>query len=332
MTKVKFYALCSRGIEVTKRHLRTIPKQDLHIVINTLDSEYEKKAVEFCKSNSIEYTVTKSDGTAATGKNSVLDIIANSEYSHGVMIDGDDFITDFGYKVYKKAVKLNPKIDVIAIENQYGLDPHPALVAQFDPKKFKGFINTNPENIPPVGIRPFARAGLYFSDSIKDQSEILWKWMQFVRKYIHINETHLRVVLLSKEVASQVRFNSDFIVAEDTIFYLDCKQLFASNKIVMRHIDDTVPTYVYDRRVNGVCNAETYKDDLAFDKKEWTLKMVSEYDKREKENNVSTKKVPILSIGNSFSNDIMFNKDYYPDALSLPNLYFNANQLLTLEE
>jgi hypothetical protein len=135
MTKVKFYALCSRGIEVTKRHLRTIPKQDLHIVINTLDSEYEKKAVEFCKSNSIEYTVTKSDGTAATGKNSVLDIIANSEYSHGVMIDGDDFITDFGYKVYKKAVKLNPKIDVIAIENQYGLDPHPALVAQFDPKK-----------------------------------------------------------------------------------------------------------------------------------------------------------------------------------------------------
>jgi hypothetical protein len=100
----------------------------------------------------------------------------------------------------------------------------------------------------------------------------------------------------------------------------------------MRHIDDTVPTYVYDRRVNGVCNAETYKDDLAFDKKEWTLKMVSEYDKREKENNVSTKKVPILSIGNSFSNDIMFNKDYYPDALSLPNLYFNANQLLTLEE
>ena len=38
---VKFYALCCRNTEALKRHIETIPKEDLIVIINTLDSDFE---------------------------------------------------------------------------------------------------------------------------------------------------------------------------------------------------------------------------------------------------------------------------------------------------
>ena len=71
---LKFYALCSKNLLATQRHEQTIPKEDLHIVINSLDGDYVNTAVDYCVSANIEYSVTVSDGTPATGKNSVFDI------------------------------------------------------------------------------------------------------------------------------------------------------------------------------------------------------------------------------------------------------------------
>ena len=41
---VKFYALCCRNTEALKRHIETIPKEDLIVIINTLDSDFETDA------------------------------------------------------------------------------------------------------------------------------------------------------------------------------------------------------------------------------------------------------------------------------------------------
>ena len=79
MTKLKYYALCSRNLYLTKRHLAKIPKEDLVIVLNSLNEQYLSEAESWCIENSVEYYITKSDGTPATGKNSVFDLFLKSD-------------------------------------------------------------------------------------------------------------------------------------------------------------------------------------------------------------------------------------------------------------
>ena len=70
--KLKYYVLTSNHFQFLKRHISeeysNIPKEDLVVVINTLDEDYLMMAKGFCIHKEIEYYVTESDGTPATGK------------------------------------------------------------------------------------------------------------------------------------------------------------------------------------------------------------------------------------------------------------------------
>ena len=96
MGKLKFYALCSRNTRALSRHARKdrsgIPREDLVIVLNTLDKDFKEEAIEWCDKNDVEYVVTESDGTPSTGKNSVLDLFLKSDNDYMVLIDGDDLL------------------------------------------------------------------------------------------------------------------------------------------------------------------------------------------------------------------------------------------------
>jgi ribosomal protein L7Ae-like RNA K-turn-binding protein len=78
MDKVKFYALVCRNMKAVTRHVKTIAKEDLVIVINSLDEDFVSDASTYCAKNEIEYYITASDGTPSKGKNSVLDLFAES--------------------------------------------------------------------------------------------------------------------------------------------------------------------------------------------------------------------------------------------------------------
>jgi hypothetical protein len=122
MASIKFYALCSENMYALKRHQKTIPKTDLMIILNSMNSQFIKEASSYCKKEGIDFKVTKSDRTPATGKNSVLDEFKSSEHDFMVLIDGDDFLTPHGVFTYKQIADMKSPPDVLALECQYGIN------------------------------------------------------------------------------------------------------------------------------------------------------------------------------------------------------------------
>lgn len=116
---MKFYILVNRKLEYLKDHLKTIPRSDQVVVINSLDNDFIDQASAYCQEMSIEYYVTESDGTAATGKNSVMKLFLESDNEYMVQVDGDDKITDYGYKAYKALSRHKNPPDLVVIRNQF---------------------------------------------------------------------------------------------------------------------------------------------------------------------------------------------------------------------
>lgn len=290
MTKLKFYALCSRNIWALKRHERTIPKNELVIVINTLDKSFEKEAVTYCIENNIEHYVTFSDGTATTGKNSLFKIFEESDNDYMVQIDGDDFITEHGYFVYSEIAKLESPPDVVGIEYMYGLTPSVEYYASLSLEEFRNrkLPVADIDKIPSMGIRCFYRPN-YASKKAKD--ELCDTWQALSSKYISPHETHIRITFLSKKAVKGRKW-PELKVGEDTVFYLENKNLFMEGELSLVHLSEELPTYVYDTRVDGVCEQES----RAEQKGAWMRKLVSTMKDMEKEGKLHEKSVPKIKL------------------------------------
>ena len=270
---LKFYVLCSKNLKATQRHERTIPKEDLHIVINSEDGDYVNSAIDYCVSANIEYTVTTSDGTPATGKNSVFDVFTSSNNDHMVLVDGDDFITPHGVWLYKQLAASNTCPDVVAIEYQYGIyadrgyhTPH-----HYDP--YVGCSDKNDhDQIQGFGTRCFLQPFSYWEKAINGRlidtsngtnyaqhlSDVHERWANYAYRYINNWETHCRVVLYS-QAAAAFRFDTDLLIGEDTLQYFVLKHEHVNGRLNMKVLNDRYPTYVYDTRVGGVCADQHYR-------------------------------------------------------------------------
>lgn len=364
MKKVKFYALCCRNIFALKRHQKTIPIEDLVIVINTLNDSFRKEAVAYCQEQGIEYYVTESNGGPSKGKNSVLDLFEQSDNDYMVLVDGDDFITPHGVWTYKELAQSEQCPDVVALEHQYAIRPdwgYTLEVQHFkneDDHKFASRVDlgvTKQERLDPDKTYGMIDLAFYHNDwywnearngrIIKkyegnnhsiDLSNIHQRWAIHVNKYISEKENHLRLTFFSKKItADKYRFNLDFTVGEDTLFYLDLKKAHLDGKIVMRHLFDRYPTYIYDTRIGGVVleqkdvggapGTQDYGWYL------WLKKLTEEYDRYEQNGIMSTEKIPRLNIRTYVWEDPNWNpetdpepyydikwpKDYKPDVCGL---------------
>jgi len=291
---IKFYVLCSKNLLALKKHERFIPKEDLFIVINSLNGSFIREAAMYCDEAGIEYAVTQSDGTPATGKNSLLDIFEASPYDYAVMVDGDDFLTPHGVITYKHIAQQEEAIDVLALECQYGLIPAAGNFTNDFTQELRDVID--PDKITPSGGRLFYRPRDFWQTV---------EWGKYCIKYISSRENHLRVVMISKKAASLYRFDKEFLIGEDTLMYLNYKAEFAKRNLVMRHLFDEVPTYVYDTRIGGISAGESST-------LEWIHRLVDEFKRREACGLMFEKVVPRLNIE--------FPADYVPDLCDLPNL------------
>ena len=112
---MKFYILCSRDLFCLERQFDTIPKDQTVVVINSLDESYVVSAVSFCEDEQIEYYVTTSDGTPATGKNEALRLFLESDNEYSVHVDGDDVLTDYGVSLYNEVANRKNAPDCIAL-------------------------------------------------------------------------------------------------------------------------------------------------------------------------------------------------------------------------
>lgn len=86
----------------------------VHVVINSLDQNFIKNVVEFCELNNVRYSVTESDGTPSTGKNSVFEVFHNSEFTHMSQLDGDDFFYPTFLNQVEHHLTRYPNTDVLA--------------------------------------------------------------------------------------------------------------------------------------------------------------------------------------------------------------------------
>lgn len=323
-----------------KRHQRTIPVDEMTIVINTQDEDFKESAIAHCTANSIEYVVTESNGTASRGKNSVYDLFRASSYDYAVLIDGDDFITPHGVWAYKQIAQHSDEIDVLALEYQFGIwrengyDELLAITNPIVPGVSDPFLGcndrANPEKIHGHGVRCFLHTYDWWQRAINgtliakrndwsnDLSDTHKHWATHCYKYLSKWETHHRLVMFSKNAVSGYSYDPDFVVGEDTLLYLVYKDAHVRGNLKLRHLYDRYPTYVYDTRVPGVVeenkNIENDRGDEVGDYGWylWMKKLAEEYDVYEAAGKLHLDTVmPRIEVD--------FPEGYTPDVLGLVN-------------
>lgn len=360
MAKLKFYALVCRNMYALKRHQRTIPKEDLVIVINTRDKVFESEAMMYCLTEGIEYYITESNGTPSQGKNSVLDIFEKSDNDYMVLIDGDDFLTPHGVWTYKALANSEKPIDVVALKYQYGIQRengyNPTVAMLKTPAERSPLLgckdSTNPDTIHGNGTRCFLNSHEWWSLAIQGKlletnsadkhsvklNNVHTRWAIMCYAYIDKWETHLRLVFFSKKAIKGNRFDPNFHIGEDTLFYLSLKYQALQGNFVMKHLFDVLPTYVYDTRIAGVVAEERDKygepGTVDFGWYLWLKKLVEEYERYEMLGMMSSKTLPdvtvkthnmppqeakVLIIDDESYYDIIWPEDYRPDTLGLVN-------------
>ena len=354
MSSVKFYALCTRNMHAVRRHAKYIPKEDLCIIINTLDDSFATEAKEYCIAEGIESHITRSDGTAATGKNTFLDTFAASSNEYAVLIDGDDFLTPHGVWTYKQLAQSANPPDIAAIEYQYGLladTNYGGQVSDINPLSgvepedaynplLGSSDSTNPDKIKGWGFRCFlmdwnwwecakqGRAIFQFHENdafASDFSNTHKEWANHCYKYINNWETHCRLVWWSKAAAqNSLRFDPTYIVGEDTVLYFEYKHEHLQNNLVMKHLFDRWPTYVYDCRIDGVVAKERLSDarDRAWNR--WLKKLNTKYNELESQGKMHEDVLPKVTVCTDrnapdadLSSDIVWPEGYKPDILNL---------------
>lgn len=307
---LRYYVLCCRNMKAFKRHFGIIPNDQLTVVINTLDREFETEAVAFCQSKSVECVVTESNGTASQGKNSVIDLFLASDYDHFVLVDGDDYLTPHGVWTYKYISEMENPPDVVALEYQYGIWRESGYGFSFyenlmtDSKilcnPYLGCIDRNdPTKVMGHGARVFLQPKRWWERAVEGTlvyvppgpegfshrlNNAHKRWANLAYKYISNWETHYRIVFCSRKACEGFRYKADFNVGEDTILYLEYKHAHLNGDLVLNHLYDRYPTYVYDTRVDGVVFEERDKDNI-IDKGwcQWLEKLSDHFELMEKE-------------------------------------------------
>jgi len=299
MTKLKYYALCSRNLYLTKRHLAKIPKEDLVIVLNSLNEQYLSQAQSWCIENSVEYYITKSDGTPATGKNSVFDLFLKSDNDYMVLIDGDDYITPHGLRVYNIIAQSETPPDAVALENQYAIIRDP-IIDKFVPEE----MELDYDRVNGRACRYFIESEDFWQAAISGNAIIINNEFtkkcsdahQKVYKYSYNNlngtESFLRITFYSK-VGAKYKMDSNFIIGEDLIHYFDIKNAFANGKLKLMHMDELYPSYVYDQRGPGIHIEHIQSGDEKW--LEWHQKLGNKLEKLDKEGKLTNIPVPKLT-------------------------------------
>ena len=249
--RVKFYVLTSQGLKDLERHnsseYSNIPIEDTVVIINSLDVNYVQQAESYCKKNELEYYITESNGTPAKGKNSVLDIFLASDNDYCVLVDGDDYLTPQGVKVYKDIAASKSPPDAVCLKNQ---------VSMVDGKATKMFT-VNYKDL----IKDFCYERLKNEQGYDHQKALryaLWRQKYFItqKKYSEGNEIQCRVTWFSKE-AAKFKFDEDVKIGEDALQMLRLKHEALINTLKMYTYNENPITYIYNYTSFGVLSQET---------------------------------------------------------------------------
>lgn len=272
--KMKFYILTSSKLECIDTALNIIPKRDAVVVINSLYYPYVEEAKKYCQSKELEYYVTESDGTPATGKNAVLKLFLESDNDYMVHVDGDDLITPHGYRLYKAMAKHHLPPDMVVlyrqpqIKNMIDYDYCPAcrkvqlnkLLGHLAPIKSSSVFGSAwkisyPWDNSAVDIEEIDRQFIidYLKERfyIKDKTARRWaddriEFRDMMIKYSEAGEYMTRMVFLSRDIAKEMHYDPIITVGEDTVQFLKLKRLAVEEGKydILRRREKDYPTYI----------------------------------------------------------------------------------------
>ena len=253
--KLKFYVLTSTNYEALLRHndpeYSNIHKDDMVVVINSLDSAYIEQAKNYCIAKDIKYYITESNGSPAKGKNTLLDIFLESDDDFCVMVDGDDFLTPHGVWMYKHLAGLETPPDAVCLINQISLR----------------FVNDVLYFVNPMTVNYKELRNIDFYKEFKDDCGLSHEKSMYFEslqrrfyneqeQYSEGSEVHCRVTWLSKK-AAKFKFDEDLIIGEDTLQMLQLKHEALEGRLNFYSTDEQPATYIYDEREAGTVDIET---------------------------------------------------------------------------
>lgn len=233
----KFYVLWSRNVGLLHRATFDLPREKTVVIINTLDHEDEDAGVSFCKEHNIEYHVTESDGTPATGKNSLLEKFLESDNEYMVAIDGDDRLTPHGVYLYQELAKHPFAPDIVCLYRQLNES------------------NETPFDKSQTRIKRDLLMHMFTNHKHYNKSrEVAERWTNkrlefddFMYKHMEDGEFMCRLVFHSRYAASIMKYNNEIYVGEDTVQFLKLKKLAMNGKInMLRRKERENPTYIYN--------------------------------------------------------------------------------------
>lgn len=264
---LRFYILVSHTLHKVKRHFSYtgILPEEAMVVINTTNDIFFKQCSTWCDSKGIPWTRTKSDGTPATGKNSVLDLFIKSKDTYMIALDGDDYLTRYEYAYYKNILQQDNPPDSLCLFRQeaqiittFGqrfwtnnmtlpLD----LNKEIDIRKGHLISEVYANNMTEYYEQIYGNLEVYVEECLNHARQNLY----YVYKYYercNINgedraESHCRPVWFSKPAAKECKFPNNVPVGEDTLVYLQLKNGHFQGRIVTQLVDEFEhPTYLYD--------------------------------------------------------------------------------------
>lgn len=259
---IKYYILVSFDLVGLQRHLEIIPADEQVVIINTQDDNFCRLAEQHCQDNSIEYYVTESDGTPATGKNSVLEKFLESKNDYMVAIDGDDLLSGYGYRFYKhlSQQKSPPDMVVLYRQQQFALAPaHRQMdeTGEMIGKDWKNAVMVQSfpmdKSAPDFRLMDRTYYTWYFLNVLFKDREIAERWAEdrlyfdhIMNNYSEVHEYMCRMVFHSRKCAKQMQYDNRLTIGEDTVQFLKIKTMGIEGTLdVVRHKEKEHPTYYY---------------------------------------------------------------------------------------
>lgn len=172
---------------------------DVVLIINSLDVSFVESMIQYCQGRGVKYQITKSDGTASTGKNRVFEYFCNTDFTHLSQLDGDDFYYPTFIKQVERHLKKYPNTDVLSTI------PCDSIVSTDG--EGHGKLNN----------------GLYCSIWGCNFNDFRY-YLNFGRDPIVDNisiPNYARLILFSKKVCGNFRYDPEVLVGEDLKIHFD---------------------------------------------------------------------------------------------------------------
>ena len=279
---MKVYILTSRDIERLGWIEQVIPQRETVVVINSLDPDYGAVASKWCEERGYEHHITESDGTPATGKNSVIKLFLESGEDYMVAVDGDDVLTHYGYKLYTAMAESGKAPDMVALYRQPQIKALPINV------EWGGFLDRVSDlRKMPQSLKDHYKLTYPWDKSPNGDNHVGWQttenlyivfrqepynldgeralhWAHHREQFNHhmiafseAEEYMCRMVFFSKEIAKEIDYDNSLMIGEDTYQFMILKLLHQSGKYnIARRKERSIPTYIAIASENSVTLTE----------------------------------------------------------------------------